>query len=85
VLNGHKGAYGLSLIERYARGEKLDEQEVQSMRATMYLVSNYLYPPRSWEDFYWRGPDHFVQDVWPKIRDRQELLSGLFGHGAISP
>ncbi|NIS80903.1 MAG: hypothetical protein GTO14_11985 [Anaerolineales bacterium] len=85
MLNGHKGAYGLSLIERFARGEKLGHQEIQSMRATMYLLSNYAKPPRAWEDFRWRGQDHFIQEVWPLIRDRKELLSGLFGHGAVSP
>jgi hypothetical protein len=85
VVNGYKGARGLKLIERYANGEKLDEDQIQSMRAMMYLISRYLEPQRTWADFRWRGPEHFVKELWPKIKDRQELLNGQFGHGAVRP
>jgi hypothetical protein len=85
MLNGYKGDRGLELIERYANGEALSDDECQSMRAMMYLISRYLQPPRLRTDFHWRGPKYFVEELWPKIKDRPELLNGQFGHGAVSP
>jgi hypothetical protein len=80
------GSYGLSLIQRYAEGEKLDKGDMEAMKSVMYLISLYLKPQRSWEDFLaWKGPDHFIREIWPMIRDRSEIASGLFGHGAVSP
>lgn len=85
MVNGHKGARGLRLIERYVNGETLNEGQLQSMRAIMYLISRYLEPQRTWADFRWRGPEHFVAELWPTIKDRQEILNGQFGHGAVRP
>ncbi|MEJ2550959.1 MAG: hypothetical protein P8Z42_01175 [Anaerolineales bacterium] len=85
VHNEYKGDRGLELIERYANGEALSDDECQSMRAVMYLISRYLQPPRLWADFRWRGPKYFVKELWPKIKERPELLNGQFGHGAVSP
>lgn len=85
MLNGHKGDQGLELIERFRNGETLDNDELQSMRSTMYLVWLYLNPQRTWEDFQWPGPEAFAHEIWPEIMEREELLSGLFGHGAVSP
>jgi hypothetical protein len=80
------GSYGVNLIQRYADGENLDKQSMEAMMSTMYLIGLYLKPQRSWEDFLaWKGPDHFVREIWPTIKDRNEIASGLFGHGAISP
>ncbi len=85
MLNGYKGDRGLELIERFANGEALSDDECQSMRAMMYLISRYIVPPRTWADFRWRGPKHFVKELWPKIKERPELINGQFGHGAVSP
>jgi hypothetical protein len=85
MVNGYKGARGLRLIERYVNGEMLDEEQLQSMRAMMYLISSYIRPQRTVEDFRWSGPEHFVKEHWPEIKERQEYLNGQFGHGAIRP
>lgn len=86
MLNGtYRGSHGLGLIRRYADGEELEEQELISMQATMYLLTLYLNPQRSWEDFLWRGSDHFVEEIWPMILERREIQSDLFGHGSVSP
>ena len=84
-MNGCDSVSGLDLIERYANGEALDDNHLQSMRAMMYLISRYLEHQRSWADFRWRGPEHFVEHLWPQIRARFEYLNGQFGHGAIRP
>lgn len=85
MVNDYKGARGLKLIDRYANGEMLDEEQIQSMRAMMYLISSYIKPQRVWADFRWQGPGHFVKELWPKIKERQEILNGQFGHGAVRP
>jgi hypothetical protein len=85
MVNGYKGARGLKLIERYANGENLNDDQMQSMRAMMYLISRYIEPQRTWADFHWRGPEYFMKELGPKIKERQGLLTGQFGHGAVSP
>ena len=76
---------GLALIRGYAKGENLSPNELETMRGTMYLISLYLRPQRQWEDFVWQGPEHFVDQMWPQIEDRHEMLNGLFSHGAVKP
>lgn len=85
MVNGYQGARGLKLIERYANGETLDEEQLQSMRAMMYLISSYIKPQRVWADFRWQGSEHFMKELWPEIKERQEYLNGQFGHGAVRP
>jgi hypothetical protein len=58
---------------------------METMRGTMYLISLYLRPARQWEDFVWQGPDHFIKEMWPKVEERREILSGLFSHGTVKP
>lgn len=76
---------GLRLIRDYAKGERLNPQEHETMRGTMYLISLYLRPQRQWEDFVWQGPEHFIDEFWPQIEQRQDVLSGLFSHGEVKP
>lgn len=76
---------GLALIRAYAKGEKLTPEQMETMRGTMYLISLYYRPQREWEDFSWQGPDHFIKELWPKIEDRHDMLTGLFSHGEIKP
>lgn len=84
-FNGTQGASGLDLIRRYEQGEDLQPEQMESMRATMYLIYLYLYPQRAWEGFRWKGPDHFLEEIWPRVKERHAIQSGLFGHGAVSP
>ena len=58
---------GLKLIRRYAEGETLSSQEMKAMRAAMYLLAQYVRPPRTWEDFHWSGPAHFIEEIWPEV------------------
>jgi hypothetical protein len=76
---------GLSLIRAYAKGEQLSPDEMETMRGSMYLISLYLRPQRQWEDFVWHGPDHFITEMWPQIKDRHEMLTGLFSTGTVKP
>jgi hypothetical protein len=85
VSNGSSGARGLNLIRRFAAGEALDAEEMAAMRAAMYLLVQYVNPPRDENAFRWHGPEHFMLEIWPKVKDRQEVMSGLFGDGAKAP
>lgn len=76
---------GLELVRRYAAGEQLTEAELGSMRATMYLIVQYVRPPRAWEDFSWQGPEHFVREIWPEVKDRADLIHGFFADGSKTP
>jgi hypothetical protein len=76
---------GITLIRNYAKGEDLSPEEMETMRGTMYLISQYLRPSSQWEDFAWQGAEHFVKEMWPQIEDRHEMLNGLFSHGAVKP
>jgi hypothetical protein len=78
-------SYGLDLIRRHEDGEELEPDEMQAMRASMYLLTQYVNPPREWADFKWRGPDHFMREIWPKVKDRPEVLHGFFGPGTKAP
>lgn len=84
-INGSAGARGLDLIRRYAAGEDLDSEEVAAMRAAMYLLVQYVNPPRDENAFRWLGPEHFVLEIWPRVKDRQDVMHGLFGDGAKAP
>lgn len=79
------GTKGLSLIRRYAKGEELTDAQLASMRGAMYLIVQYARPPRDWEDFRWKGPEHFVREIWPRVKDRQDISHGYFGDGAKAP
>lgn len=76
---------GLDLIRRYVEGEELTESQLDAMRATMYLIAKHHRPPRQWEHFGWRGPDHFVREIWPEVKDRADLLHGYFADGSRTP
>jgi hypothetical protein len=76
---------GLALIRAYAQGDELSPEQEDTMKGTMYLISLYLRPQRHWEDFVWQGPEHFINELWPQVEDRREILSGLFSHGSVKP
>lgn len=76
---------GLELVRRYASGEELSQAELQSMRAAMYLITQYVRPPRDWRHFQWEGPEHFMREIWPEVKDRQDLFHGFFGDGSKAP
>ncbi len=79
------GSQGLNSIRRYAAGEELEPDDLATMRATMYLLVQLVYPPRDWEDFRWRGPEHFMREIWSKVKDFPELMHGHFSDGAKFP
>lgn len=83
--NVSPGSQGLNLIRRYASGEKLSPQEMTTARAAMYLLTQYLLPPREWEGFRWQGPDHFIEKIWPQVKDRDDVFYGYFGDGGKAP
>lgn len=94
MLNGKNGrvlgqnypnARGLDLIRRYAQGEQLTEEELSSMRATMYLLTQYARPARDWGGFQWQGPDHFIREVWPQLGEETAVSSNNFADGTVSP
>ena len=76
---------GFELIRRYAEGEKLSPQEMKAMRATMYLLVQYVRPPRTWDDFHWSGPERFLEEIWPKVKDREDVLHAFFADGGKKP
>lgn len=78
-------ARGIDLIHKYASGQELTESQMESMRATMYLITQYVGPPRDWVDFHWKGPEHFVREIWPQVKDRDDILHGFFSHGEKPP
>jgi hypothetical protein len=84
-FEGHEGAQGIELILRHENGESLSPQEYQAMRAAMYLLNQYANPSREWDEFVWQGPEHFLREVWPKMKDRSDIMHGYFGHGEKSP
>lgn len=79
------GPLGLALIRGYANGRELSPEELDTMRATMYLISLYLRPQHAWEDFKWQGPEYFIRELWPEVEERDEIISGLFSHGSVKP
>ena len=79
------GTHGIELIKRYAAGEAVNGQDMEAMKAAMYLITLLHNSQRSWEHFRWHGPERFVQEVWPNVEKWSDVQSGLFGHGAISP
>lgn len=85
MWNGYHGSSGLDLIRRYENGETFNGNSEEAMRSAMYLITLYTYPQRSWEKFEWLGPAWFMQNVWPEVKNRHEILNGLFGHGVVSP
>jgi hypothetical protein len=76
---------GIRLIQRLAQGDSLNAEERESMRATMYLLHQTVQPVRDSEMFSWQGEEAFLQDTWPLIKERLEIESGLYAHGAVSP
>lgn len=76
---------GLTLIRRYASGEQLTESQLEAMRAAMYLIEQYYRPPRAWEQFRWKGPDHFMENIWPELTERSDVMNGYFGDGSKTP
>lgn len=84
-IDGNLHSQGIELIRRYEEGEALDRVEFEAMRAAMYLLNQYASPSREWENFKWQGPEHFMREVWPKLKDRSDVLHGYFGHGGKSP
>lgn len=79
------GTHGIELIKRYASGEAVNGQDMESMRSAMYLITLFHNSQRTWEHFLWRGPEQFIEEVWPNVQKWSDVQSGLFGHGAISP
>lgn len=79
------GARGLNLIRRYIAGEELEAEDLAAMLAAMYLLVQYVNPPRDWDAFRWRGEAHFVEEIWPLVKNRQDVMGGLFGDGAKAP
>jgi hypothetical protein len=51
----------------------------------MYLIVQYVHPPQDWEDFRWKGPEHFIREIWPQVKDRHDIMHGFFGDGGKSP
>jgi len=76
---------GIRLIRRYAEGEALTTQDLAAMRATMYLIEQDFRPARTWSGFALQGPEAFLKEVWPRVREQSEILNDFYGHGAISP
>lgn len=82
---GSPGTRGLNLILRYIAGDPLEAEEMAAMRAAMYLLVQYVIPARDWDAFRWLGEAHFVEEIWPLVKDRQDVMGGLFGDGAKAP
>jgi hypothetical protein len=76
---------GIELLQRYADGEGLTEQEMETLRSTMYIIRQTFYPPRTWGSFQKLNVDQFMQEVWPEVRERFEVQTGLFEHGSVKP
>lgn len=76
---------GLGLIRRYAKGEQLNQEQLRAMRASMYLIVQYFRPPQAWEHFSWKGPEHFIGEIWPQVKDRPDLMHGFFADGSKTP
>ncbi len=85
MSNTSAGSRGINLIRRFVHGEKLTSQEIDAMRATMYLLAQYASPALEWEEFRWKGVEHFIEKIWPEVRDRQDVRYGFFGDGLKSP
>ena len=80
-----QGSHGLNLIQRYAAGEELSPQEMTTAQAAMYLLTQYTFPSREWDGFRWQGPDYFIEEIWPQIKDRDDVFNGYFGDGGKAP
>ena len=76
---------GIRLIQRLAQGDPLNEEEREAARATMYLLHQTVQPVRDSEMFSWQGEENFLRDTWPSIKERLEIESGLYAHGAVKP
>ena len=61
MSNTSAGSRGINLIRRFVHGEKLTSQEIDAMRATMYLLAQYASPALEWEEFRWKGVEHFIE------------------------
>ena len=73
LAQNYPNARGLDLIRRYAQDEHLSAEELSSMRATMYLLTQYAQPARDWVGFQWQGPDHFMREVWPLFSENRRV------------
>lgn len=78
-------APGIELLRRYADGEELTDREMESLRAAVYMIRQTYLPPRTWASFQWSGIDPFMHEIWPQVRERHEIRSGLFEHGSVKP
>lgn len=78
-------APGIELLRRYNDGEQLTQAELESLEAAVYLIQQTWEPPRSWNDMHPMGLETFMDQVWPQVRERLELSSGLFEHGSVKP
>ncbi|MEJ2011056.1 MAG: hypothetical protein P8X64_02400 [Anaerolineales bacterium] len=76
---------GIELLQRYADGEQLNDQEMETLRSAMYAIRQTFYPPRTWGSFQKLNVDQFMQELWPAIRERREIQTGLFEHGSVKP
>jgi len=76
---------GIELLRRYVDGEQLSEQELETLRSTMYLMRQMYRPPRTWSSLQWTGIDDFMQEIWPQTGGRLDFQSGLFEHGSVKP
>jgi hypothetical protein len=76
---------GIELLRRYADGEQLTSEEMESLRSMMYMIRQTYSPPRTWASFQGLSVEGFMQDIWPQVRERFEIQSGLFEHGAVKP
>ncbi|NIM94701.1 MAG: hypothetical protein GTO18_13455 [Anaerolineales bacterium] len=85
MSNMSAGSRGLDLIRRFVNSEELTSQEMDAMRATMYLLAQYVSPAREWDEFQWKGVEHFIEKIWPEVQDRQDIRHGDFGDGFRSP
>lgn len=85
LAQNYPNARGLDLIRRYAQGEQLTEEEISTMRATMYLLTQYARPSRDWRDFQWQGPDRFLREVWPMFNEEPSVATNNFAAGTVSP
>lgn len=85
LAQNYPNARGLDLIRRFALGEELNQEQLHTMRATMYLLTQYARPARDWDHFQWQGPEHFIREVWPLFNQETGVLNNNFADGTVSP
>ena len=85
MSNTSAGSRGINLIRRYVNGEELTSEERDSMRAAMYLLAQYVSPASEWDEFQWKGIEHFIDKIWPEVQGRQDVRHGFFGDGLKPP